>query len=32
MTRSEIKIFQSADGQTNIDVRFENETVLLSQK
>lgn len=32
MTESEIKIYQTDDGQTNIDVRFENETVWLSQK
>jgi prophage maintenance system killer protein len=32
MTESEIKIYQTDDGQTNIDVKFENETVWLSQK
>jgi len=32
MTESEIKIYQTDDGKTNIDVRFENETVWLSQK
>ncbi len=32
MTESEIKIYQADDGQTKIDVRFENETVWLSQK
>ena len=32
MTESEIKIYQTADGQTKIDVKFENETVWLSQK
>jgi hypothetical protein len=32
MTESEIKIYQTDDGQTKIDVRFENETVWLSQK
>jgi prophage maintenance system killer protein len=32
MTESEIKIYQTDDGQTNIDVRFENETVWLSQR
>ncbi len=32
MTESEIKIYQTADGQTTIDVKFENETVWLTQK
>jgi len=32
MTESEIKIYKADDGQTKIDVRFENETVWLSQK
>lgn len=32
MTESEIKIYQADDGQTTIDVRFENETVWLTQK
>ena len=32
MTESEINIYQTDDGQTNIDVKFENETVWLSQK
>lgn len=32
MTESEIKIYQADDGQTNIDVKFDNETVWLSQK
>lgn len=32
MTESEIKIYQTDDGQTNIDVKLENETVWLSQK
>lgn len=32
MTESEIKIYQTDDGQTTIDVRFENETVWLTQK
>ncbi len=32
MTESEIKIYQTEDGQTKIDVKFENETVWLTQK
>lgn len=32
MTESSIKIFQTDDGQTNIDVKFDNETVWLTQK
>ncbi len=32
MTESTIKIFQTDDGQTNIDVKFDNETVWLTQK
>ncbi|MBE0652447.1 MAG: virulence RhuM family protein, partial [Bacteroidales bacterium] len=32
MTASEIKIYQTDDGQTKIDVKFENETVWLTQK
>lgn len=32
MTESEIKIYQTDDGQTTIDVTFENETVWLTQK
>lgn len=32
MTGSEIKIYQTDDGQTEIDVKFDNETVWLSQK
>ncbi len=32
MNESEIKIYQTDDGQTKIDVKFENETVWLSQK
>ena len=32
MTQSEIKIYQTEDGQTAIDVKFDNETVWLSQK
>jgi prophage maintenance system killer protein len=32
MTESEIKIYQTGDGQTKIDVKFDNETVWLSQK
>jgi prophage maintenance system killer protein len=32
MTESEIKIYQTVDGQTKIDVKFDNETVWLSQK
>ena len=31
MTNSEILIFQTEDGQTNIEVRLEEETVWLSQ-
>jgi prophage maintenance system killer protein len=32
MTESEIKIYQTEDGQTKIDVKFDNETVWLTQK
>lgn len=32
MTESEIKIYQTDDGQTKIDVKFDNETVWLTQK
>lgn len=32
MTESEIKIYQTDNGQTTIDVKFENETVWLTQK
>jgi prophage maintenance system killer protein len=32
MTESEIKIYQTEDGQTEINVKFDNETVWLSQK
>lgn len=32
MTESEIKIYQTDDGQTTIDVKFENESVWLTQK
>ena len=32
MTESAIKIYQSDDGQTKIDVKFDNETVWLTQK
>jgi prophage maintenance system killer protein len=32
MTASEIKIYQTDDGQTKIDVKFDNETVWLTQK
>ncbi len=32
MSNSDIKIYQSQDGQTEVQVRFENETVWLSQK
>lgn len=32
MTESDIKIFQTDDGQTEINVKFENETVWLTQK
>ncbi len=32
MNNSGIKIYQSQDGQTEVQVRFENETVWLSQK
>jgi len=32
MTESEIKIYQTDDGQTTIVVKFENETVWLTQK
>ncbi len=32
MNNSDIKIYQSQDGQTEVQVRFENETVWLSQK
>lgn len=32
MADSEIKIYQTDDGQTKIDVKFDNETVWLTQK
>lgn len=32
MTGSEIKIYETDDGQTKIDVKFDNETVWLTQK
>jgi hypothetical protein len=32
MTESEIKIYRTEDGQTKIDVKFDNETVWLTQK
>ena len=32
MNNSDIKIYQSQDGQTEVQVKFENETVWLSQK
>lgn len=32
MIESEIKIYQTDDGQTKIDVKFDNETVWLTQK
>jgi len=32
MANSEIKIYQTDDGQTKIDVKFDNETVWLTQK
>ena len=32
MNNSDIKIYQSQDGHTEVQVRFENETVWLSQK
>ncbi len=32
MTESEIKIYQSDDGQTKIDVKLDHDTVWLSQK
>jgi len=32
MPNSEIKIFQSEDGNTEVQVKFDNETVWLSQK
>jgi len=32
MNNSDIKIYQSQDGQTEVQVRFEDETVWLSQK
>ena len=32
MTNSEILLHQTSDGQTKIDVRFEKETVWISQK
>ena len=32
MIESEIKIYQTDDGQTEIDVKFDNETVWLTQK
>ena len=31
MTKSEILLYQTVDGQTKIDVRLEEETVWLSQ-
>ncbi len=32
MAYSEIKIYQTDDGQTNIEVKFDNETVWLTQR
>lgn len=32
MNNSDIKIYQSQNGQTEVQVRFKNETVWLSQK
>ena len=32
MANSEIKIYQTDDGQANIEVKFDNETVLKSNK
>jgi hypothetical protein len=32
MERSEIKIYKTPDGKTSIEVKFEKETVWLSQK
>ena len=32
MNNSDIKTYQSQDGQTEVQVKFENETVWLSQK
>jgi len=32
MTESDIKIYKTYDGQTKIDVKFDNETVWLTQK
>ncbi|MHC1705044.1 MAG: RhuM family protein [Tenuifilaceae bacterium] len=32
MTESDIRIYQSDDGQTEVQVKFDNETVWLSQK
>jgi prophage maintenance system killer protein len=32
MADSEIKIYQTEDGQTNIEVKFDNETVWLTQR
>jgi prophage maintenance system killer protein len=32
MSTSDVKIYQSQDGQTEVQVKFENETVWLSQK
>ncbi len=32
MTESAINIYQTDDGQTEIDVKFDNETVWLTQK
>ncbi len=32
MADSEIKIYQTDDGQTNIEVKFDNETVWLTQR
>ena len=32
MAESKIEIYQTDDGQTKIDVKFDNETVWLTQK
>ncbi len=32
MNNSDIEIYQSKDGQTEVQVKFENETIWLSQK
>ena len=32
MSKSEIKIYQLEDGQTNVQVKFKDETVWLSQR